>query len=229
MVQQDLAGIYMKNKINENAQVIKQNLQTGSILLAALLFLLSACQSAPTLKLFEENEKYGYKDLNGKIVLPARYALAENFSQEGIAAVADNTGWHYIDTKGKTLFHAFVYDNAPDSYSEGLARYINAKGQFGFNDLRGKIVIKARFSYARPFKEGLAAVCEGCRFVKVGEHSTIMGGSWGYVDKTGKVVIALRYHTAGDFEKGLARVKLNLEDGIPGNEMRINTKGTPQP
>ena len=47
----------------------------------------------------EVNDKWGYIDTKGNIVIPAVYDDAYSFSQ-GLAAVKVNGKWGYIDTKG---------------------------------------------------------------------------------------------------------------------------------
>lgn len=158
-------------------------------------------------KPFEAQGKWGYKDAQGKVVIPARYLVAQEFSPEGIAAVADADGWAYIDAQGRVLVRPFLFDNGPDYFRQGLARFLS-RGKFGFFDQRGKVVISARYSFALLFSEGLAAVCEGCKEVPEGEHRVMRGGRWGYINRQGTLVIPTQHEEAGSFQQGRARVKL---------------------
>jgi len=167
---------------------------------------------------FEENGKWGYRDAQGRMVVQPRFAVAQDFLPSGIAAVVDDTGWAYIDAKGHTLLRPFVFDNGPDDFREGLARFTSG-GKIGFFNRSGKIVIKARFAFARPFSEGLAAVCEGCREEVVGEHRQLRGGKWGFIDRKGNIAIPLRFDDAEDFTKGKARAH------VDGKWQTIDTKG----
>lgn len=171
---------------------------------------------------FEAKGKWGYKDAQGKVVIPARYAAAQEFLPEGIAAVADEKGWAYIDAQGRVLIRPFLFDNGPDYFREGLARFVSG-GRFGFFDRHGKVVIPARYAFALPFSEGLAAVCNGCKEVAVGEHKAMRGGQWGYINRQGKLVIPTQYEEAESFENGRARVKLG------GQRRHIDPRGAPQP
>lgn len=106
---------------------------------------------------------------------------------------------------------------------------IKVKGQAGFIDPHGKIVIAPTFESAVPFSDGLAAVQQDGvwgfidtkgrmviepRFVTVGSFSDGLASfrdprksdSWGYIDKTGKVVIEPRFDCAEEFRNGIARV-----------------------
>jgi len=138
-------------------------------------------------------------------VIPARYQLAGTFSETGIAWVLDDAGWAYIDRQGRVLVRPMVYDNGPDPFSEGLARYV-ADGRYGFFDPAGHIVIPAHFDFAQPFHQGRAAVCMDCEKRVMGEHWTMVGGRWGYIDGTGELVIPLRFDRVKSFSEGHATV-----------------------
>ncbi|UCG79066.1 MAG: WG repeat-containing protein [Nitrospirota bacterium] len=182
-----------------------------------ILILAASIQSASPVP-FENNGLWGYKDANGQVVIEARYKIAGEYSSEGIAAVVDDEGWAYIDCAGSVVIRPHVYDNGPDYFSEGLARYKD-NNKFGFFDRQGWIVIKAAYDFAVPFREGRAAVCNGCRPVQSGEHSFMEGGSWGYIDNKGNVVIPLQYDAASSFYNGTATVMLD------GKEITIDKQG----
>ncbi len=155
----------------------------------------------------EKDDLYGYADPSGTLVLPARYRMAMEFTDNGIAAVVDDEGWAYIDRSGTVLVRPFIFDNGPDPFVDGLARHV-AGGKYGFFDETGRVVIEAKFDFAAPFAEGLAPVCDGCTRKMMGEHWTMVGGSWGYVDRQGKLAIPMKFEHAGEFEGGRATVKV---------------------
>jgi hypothetical protein len=161
----------------------------------------------PKLIPFEKGGLWGYRTARGEIVIEPRYATAGKFSRQGIAPVADDRGWSYIDRAGKALIKPFLFDNGPDPFREALARFTD-RGKFGFFDRRGAVIIPPKFDFARPFSGGRAAVCEGCTKVYHGEHWNMQGGKWGFIDRTGTVVIPLHFEDAEGFEHGKARVKL---------------------
>lgn len=180
------------------------------VLVAAALLVLACASSAARgtagLSAFQEGDEWGYRDPAGKKVIPARYELAQPFSPGGIAAVVDDQGWAIIDARGAVVVRPFVVDNGPDSFSEGLARFV-AGGKVGFFDERGRIVVPAAFDFAGPFREGLAAACAGCSSRREGEHSVSEGGTWGYIDRDGRWAIPAKFEGAGEFDGGKARVR----------------------
>lgn len=74
---------------------------------------------------FVENEKFGYKDKDGNVVIKAQYFEATDFS-EGLACVkkGKSSAWGYIDTTGKMVIPASFKQAQP--FHEGLAAVLTA-------------------------------------------------------------------------------------------------------
>lgn len=165
------------------------------------LFALAACAGQgggeTTLPLAFENEnRCGYTNARDGATLPARWHVCRPFTPGGIAAIADDSGWYWIDTAGNVVATAFVVDNGPDPFLDDRARIVSADGRIGFIDSAGRVAVPARWDAARPFGLGLAPVCTGCRSEKDGAHSRWTGGKWGYVARDGSVRIAARFDDA---------------------------------
>jgi len=193
------------------------------VVMAVVLLLPLVVAAQPTRLLpFEKAGRWGYKTPDGKVAIEPHFSVARDFSPEGIAAVVDEEGWAYIDRSGRIVIRPYIFDNGPDYFAEGLARF-TAGGKFGFFDQRGQVVIPPRFGFAKPFSEGLSAVCDGCREIAEGEHRRMQGGTWGYINRSGGQVIPLQFEEAESFNKGQARVKLK------GYWKYIDRKGTVMP
>ncbi|MCC7303643.1 MAG: WG repeat-containing protein [Bacteroidia bacterium] len=150
-------------------------------------------------EVFEKDGKYGFRDSLG-VIIPARYDFAYDFDTSLVTAVTDSSGWSIIDRKGNYLLTPVVYDNGPDYFEEGLARFID-NGKMGFFNTRGQKVIPANWDFATPFKAGLTSVCLGCSQVPIDEeHWKMEGGKWGMMDKTGKMVIPAEYQALLHFD-----------------------------
>ncbi len=168
-------------------------MKSKGIGLGVAVLVLAGCRVDSTperLVLFQEGDLYGYKTASGGVAIAPKYHVAEEFSERGVAMVVDAEGWSCIDTRGEVLVRPFVFDNGPDYFQEGLARFVR-EGKFGFFDEDCKVVIEAKFDFARPFSDGKAAVCEGCREEGDGEHKMMVGGRWGYINRQGEVVVPL--------------------------------------
>ena len=110
--------------------------------------------------------------------------LYANASSEGKRNV------FYVSKSGKVV-HTYFFDNGADYFHDGLARVIK-KGKIGFIDENLKVVIKPKYDFATPFKNGKARVCNGCREKKDGEHNIMVGGKWGTIDTIGKLIEPLK-------------------------------------
>jgi len=140
---------------------------------------------------------WGYQDpVDGRVVIPPSFSFALPFNAHGTAfavfpkSPASNGGWFLIDGRGAPLLAPFIFDNVPDEFSEGLARFVK-DGKMGFFDKSGKIVIPASYDFALPFENGAARVCRGCAQERYGEHYSMTGGQWGAVDRRGRFVVPL--------------------------------------
>ncbi|MEM6262312.1 MAG: SUMF1/EgtB/PvdO family nonheme iron enzyme, partial [Bacteroidota bacterium] len=114
-------------------------------------------------------------------------------------------------------------------FYQGRAR-VKRKGLFGYVNLSGEEVIRARFQEAGPFSNGLAWVKKGNKFgyidaygntaVPFGlfdevwtfrENRARVGkkGRYGYLDSNGMLIISRQYGAASDFVNGQAQVQKN--------------------
>ncbi len=140
-------------------------------------------------RLFESEEgKFGYKDASGKTVIEPQFVMATEFSPEGTAYAVSGFDWICIDTAGKKLVKMFNYDNGPDYFEEGLARYEDESGKMGFVNKKCEVMIPARFDFAWPFENGKAQVCDGCTKTREHEMLKVTGGNNYSVNKKGEVV-----------------------------------------
>lgn len=220
-----------------------------SISLIFSLFFLSCAHRAPQtppsvsetkvvvapLKLtpFEQNGAFGYQDPQGNMVIPPKYKMAHDFNSSGIAAVLDEKGWTYINDKGENLVRPFYFDNGPDYFIEGLARF-EANGKMGFFDESGQIVIPAKFDFVGPFSAGLARFCMGCQIrpMKGGDshdnHTELVGGHWGIINSQGKNVLNPVYDSIESIEGNkvhLIKEGKKLMIQIPQSEIEAEGEG----
>ncbi|KUG29397.1 hypothetical protein ASZ90_000709 [hydrocarbon metagenome] len=131
---------------------------------------------------------WGYRDrATKKTVIPPRFSYALDFHARGTAFAVSEEGWVCIDRQGRTLLKPFLFDNSPDEFQGGLARFVE-EGRIGYFDRAGRVVIPADYDFGLPFEKGLAAVCRECIREYHGEHYTVVDGTWGCVDKRGRLV-----------------------------------------
>ena len=95
------------------------------------------------------------------------------------------------------------------TYGQKLVRDVGSNGLWGYIEKPSReLKISYKFSEAKQFSEGLAAVQEGLVY------------KWGFIDKTGKIVIPYKYERVRNFSEGVAVVRLHNKWGA------IDTKGT---
>ena len=103
------------------------------------------------------NDKYGYIDKTGKIIIPFKYNEADPFF-DGLACVRNNRGkYGYIDKTGKIII-PFNFNKENIFFSDGLACIQDDTEKYGYIDKTGKIVIPCQWENAKSFSEGYAAV-----------------------------------------------------------------------
>lgn len=119
---------------------------------------------------FQRAGKWGYKDENGKEVIPPIYTEALSF-KEDMAAVEMNGLFGYINRENELVI-PYKYDTA-GSFSEGWAN-VSVGEKCGYIDLTGKETVPFIYDAATPFTG------EGYGRVK-------KDGRWGNIRKNGEV------------------------------------------
>lgn len=109
-------------------------------------------------------------------------AAAQDYDRHGHALVQDGQGWLYVDRSGRPILRPYIFDNGPDYFEEGLARFVD-KGKIGFHDEALNIVIPAQYDFAFPFQGGVAKVGTHCATRWHGEHSSVYCRKWDDVRK----------------------------------------------
>lgn len=159
------------------------------------------------------DDRYGYMDRQGRIVIPCVYAAAHPFS-EGYAIVRDDsTGLcSYIDTLGHVV-SSVTFASGWEA-RDGMGRiHRDPAGQHkAYIDLSTGRVIDVDYDSFGDFSEGLACVGEGR------DYST---RRYGYIDHEGRQVIGCTYSDGSAFSDGLAMVKQGRQTAY------IDRDGTP--
>lgn len=186
----------------------------------------------------KQANKWGYMDVNGKIVIPCKYDNVKRMT-EGLGLVAnggkageygqyEGSKWGFIDKTGKEVT-PLKYDYA-QSFIEGIAvvntggildsyGYASA-GKWGYIDKTGKEITPLKYDYAQNSSEGMAVVNINGKWNddRMGGN-TIAGGQWGFIDTKGNEAIPLQYEEANSFILGESTVKKG------GKSFSINKKG----
>jgi WG containing repeat len=155
----------------------------------------------------EETGKYGYKDPQGKIVIPAKFTISFDevipLFQEELAPVSLDGGYGYINPKGETVIKGQFQE--VKGFASGLAA-VKLNDKWGYINKQGEMVIPPQFDSTESFSEGLAGVT--------------LKDKYGYIDPTGNAVIPIEiirphfFYTPSPFTNNIAYVKTNNKDGL---------------
>lgn len=139
--------------------------------------------------LIRENNKYGYMDSLGKVVIKPQFIEAYDFS-EGLALARTTGAYGYINQTGKfAIKQQFDYATA---FSDGFAIAYEGTKSFFINK-KGEKAFKENYPQIEPFEDGKARI-------------KTMTGKYGMIDTTGKIVIDTIFTHLGPFEDGMATV-----------------------
>ena len=150
----------------------------------------------------KKNDKYGYIDESGKLVIPLLYEDAIEF-EEGLAGIMLGKKYGFIDRAGKVIIPV-VYEKTGFWFHEGLVG-MQLNGKWGFINKENKVIAPFIYDDSRGFIEGLAAVQSN--------------GKWGYIGTKGQIHIQLKYDDVFPFEEEVASVSVGKKWGY------INLRG----
>ena len=100
------------------------------------------------------DDKYGFLNTKGELVIPCKYDYANAFS-EGRAIVRQNGLYGFIDTQGTEICPP-QYDGM-DDFRDGMSR-VKKDEKYGYIDLNGNLVLPFIYLEAYSFSEGIAFV-----------------------------------------------------------------------
>ncbi|HTF05156.1 MAG TPA: WG repeat-containing protein, partial [Bacteroidia bacterium] len=169
---------------------------------------------------------WGYTDVNGKVVIPAKFDFALPFSN-GRAYVRYRGKWGVIDKTGKWIF-APVMDlpwymsSEVDLFMRGVTRDREIPWYFeedydqirtniySFCEGMGVVFYKQHYGYIDTTgKIIVSPVYDNAEPFSLGRGAVKHQDFYGYVDRNGKEIIALKYVQAAPFgSNGLARVSI---------------------
>lgn len=118
---------------------------------------------------FTRNGKWGFRDLQNREVIPARYDEIFLF-HEGLACFEIGGEFGYINSKGEVVIEP-KYECAM-SFSEGLAS-VTLDGKCGYIDKSGNVVIDYAYDAATAFLDGYARIK--------------LDGKWGTITPVGEI------------------------------------------
>lgn len=156
--------------------------------------------------LINQDDKFGYIDKHGNIVIEPQFESADEFS-EGLAAVESDDGLKgYIDETGNYVVEPTYLYGFP--FHEGLAPVFNMatwESEIQFINRNGEVVLTTNHAMTTGFNDGLALVVKKNRD---GYYDPVE-----FIDPTGQVVLSTPYPFSWaspiTFNEGFANVNHN--------------------
>lgn len=166
---------------------------------------------AEGLAAFKSNNKWGFFNAKGEIVIPPTFETIYDFSNGLAAFKSTNNLWGYINAVGEVAINPTFINKVTNvrngstkdiSFKEGVAVVQNINiPNIGVIDKSGEWIVTPQF------KETNANVSEGLLAFQE-------NGKWGFVDMQGNKIIAPQYSSVRDFHSGLAWAQLQMTKGF---------------
>ncbi len=141
--------------------------------------------------LFKKNDKIGFMDVFGKIIIEPEYETATSFIN-GKALVQKNSNYSFIDIGNNTIY-GFSSAFRMDAYNGNITTYFNSNSmKSGFVNDVYTAICDSKYDKIYPFFNGFACVMEG--------------ESSGLIDTNGKEIIPPIYWNVSPVSQGFVRI-----------------------
>lgn len=118
----------------------------------------------------DDNDKYGYEDAFGELVIPCIYDDAYSFSG-GFAAVKVGGKWGFINTCGEVIVPC-IYDEVAN-VSEGFAK-VKYGNKYGFINTDGEEVVPCIYDFAHFISDGFIEVRKNRKYGVVNSRGEVI-------------------------------------------------------
>ena len=183
----------------------------------------------------EGDEKWGFVDKTGKVVINPQFSSVSNFSDDKCGVRNDEGKWGFINKEGKIVIN-HQFDGAGDFQNgkcvvefgdkvgaidkdgkyiinpqfssmqiDGDLFHVVQDGKHGWCDKDGKLIINPQFGDAYPFNGNKITAVQS-------------GKSYGYIDRDGKIVINPQFDVALPFNGKIALVVSGSKIGFIDRE-----------
>lgn len=135
----------------------------------------------------KSNGKYGFVDINNKVVIPIVFSDLHDF-KGNLARAKYNSKWGFINIKGDFVIQP-IYTDVSDFNKKGLAR-VEVKDKWGIIDSTGKLILPIEF-----IVESNYIYWDYYNFIVVAKYKNVLAIDYvyGVYDYNGKEILPLQY------------------------------------
>ncbi|MDH5474267.1 MAG: WG repeat-containing protein [Cyclobacteriaceae bacterium] len=181
-----------------------------------------------------ESKLWGFVNIDGKEIIPAKYIKAFEFSEDGFAPTysPNSDAYYMVDLDGmplKTEHYFNIKRGYKDMYVWGFKDGflpIEIRGKWGYLNVKGEIVVETIYDYASQYEKGYGLVRLKKTFGIVDVTGNVIeldsdvievkpfseglapirmkNKMYGFVNVYGEIVIEAKFKTVGYFSNGLA-------------------------
>ena len=147
-------------------------------------------------EIFQENELWGLKGKDGRILLIPQFDEFFSFGPQDLAVVSKDGKYGYVNTSGRIVL-PLIWDDAFDFEYSGIAVVVS-EGKMGLIDIKGKPLSQFKFDELGAFEGG-----EGDYF------SANMDGLWGVINKSGTVMMDFEHSNEIQASYGFYHIEIS--------------------
>lgn len=169
----------------------------------------------------EINNKYGFVNRSGKLIIPVKYENATIFS-EGLCGVKWNGKWGFINQRGEVIIPNKYQTIRP--FKDGLAAVYAKEESYEINKNGNKVEDEAMIIWTPSdywVKPNQTELTEVLQTIIEGVNPEIedlipdrLDGKYGYKDQKDSVVVQYIYDMAYPFEGNYAKVEIGQKIGV---------------
>jgi hypothetical protein len=120
---------------------------------------LQSIESEKKFRIYKENNLYGLKDINNKLIVKPQYKTLLYFS-EGLAFATSDSFQGYIDTNGKQVirlgkqYYGRGFQNGSANIYSATNGHSNFRSKIGSIDRKGSIIISPKYDWLSKYPNG---------------------------------------------------------------------------
>lgn len=147
------------------------------------------------------NDKCGFIDRIGNVLIPIIYDNVENFDDKGFCSAKINDKYGFIDRNGNWVISP-LFDDVWYKFNKNDYCGAEFDGKWGIINRTGNWLTQPSFDSV--------GETDDLDYIRV-----TAGQKWGFIDSTGNVLIPLIYDAVDEFDdKGFCRTKINDQFGF---------------